>query len=56
MLTGGGAHLNNLDVAISLATGLKVNIADEPLYCVVKGTGFVLDHMDEYRHLIFRQE
>lgn len=56
MLTGGGALLNNLDKAISVATGLNVNVADEPLYCVVKGTGFVLNNMEKYRHLIFRQE
>lgn len=55
-LTGGGALLRNLDKAISLSTGIKVNVADEPLYCVVKGTGFVLNNIEKYRHLIFRQE
>lgn len=56
MLTGGGALLRNLDKAISHSTGLTVNVADEPLYCVVKGTGFVLNNLEKYRHLIFRQE
>jgi rod shape-determining protein MreB len=55
-LTGGGALIKNLDKAISISTGIKVNIADEPLYCVVKGTGFVLNNIESYRHLIFRQE
>ena len=55
-LTGGGSLLKNLDKAIALATGIKVNVADEPLYCVVKGTGFVLNNIEQYRHLIFRQE
>jgi rod shape-determining protein MreB len=55
-LTGGGALLHNLDKAIFLATGIKVNVADEPLNCVVKGTGFVLNNIESYRHLIFRQE
>ena len=56
MLTGGGAMLKNLDKAISAATGIKVNIADDPLYCVAKGIGFALNNIDLYRHLIFRQE
>ena len=55
-LTGGGALLRNVDKAIALATGIMVNVADEPLYCVVKGTGFVLHNIEKYRHLIFRQE
>lgn len=55
-LTGGGAMLPNLDKAITGATGLHVNVADDPLDCVVKGTGFVLTHFDKYRHLTFRQE
>jgi rod shape-determining protein MreB len=55
-LTGGGSLLRNLDKAISLSTGIKVNVADEPLYCVVKGAGFVLSNIEAYRHLIFRQE
>ena len=55
-LTGGGAMLANLDHAIQLATGIKVNIANDPLDCVAKGTGFALNNIDMYRHLIFRQE
>jgi rod shape-determining protein MreB len=55
-LTGGGSLLRNLDKAISIYTGIKVNVADEPLYCVVKGTGFVLNNIQQYKHLIFRQE
>jgi rod shape-determining protein MreB len=56
MLTGGGALLKNLDKAISEATGIKVLVADDPLHCVVKGTGFALNNLEVYKHLIFRQE
>ncbi len=41
-LTGGGALLSNLDVVISRITGVAVKIADNPLDCVVLGTGRAL--------------
>lgn len=43
MLTGGGALLRNLDVLINRETGMPVHIADNPLDCVVNGTGKCLD-------------
>jgi len=38
-LTGGGALLSGLDKIIATETGIQVRIADEPLDCVVMGTG-----------------
>ncbi len=43
-LTGGGALLAGLDTLISKETGMPVNIAADPLDCVAKGTGAVLDN------------
>jgi rod shape-determining protein MreB len=43
LLTGGGALLKGLDVLISKETGLVTHLADEPLKCVVLGTGRVLE-------------
>ena len=43
MLTGGGALLRSLDVLISRETGMPVHIAEDPLDCVVNGTGKCLD-------------
>ena len=37
MLTGGGAKLRGLDKLISHETGLKVSIAEDPMYCVALG-------------------
>lgn len=48
-LTGGGALLRGLDILISEETGLKVNIADEPLLCVAKGCGISLDYISDSR-------
>ncbi|MEN3015441.1 MAG: rod shape-determining protein [bacterium] len=38
-LTGGGALLRGLDIVISKATGIKVNIPEDPIACVAIGTG-----------------
>jgi rod shape-determining protein MreB len=42
MLAGGGALLRGLDTLISHETGIVTHIAEDPLRCVVKGTGEVL--------------
>lgn len=43
MLTGGGALLRNLDVILRDRTGLPVSVADDPLSCVVMGSGRVIE-------------
>ena len=42
-LTGGGALLRGLDKLISSETGMPVNVADNPMDCVVNGTGICLE-------------
>ena len=51
VLTGGGALLKNIDVAIAEATQIPVRIADDPLTCVVRGTGILLDNDDLLRDI-----
>ena len=46
VLAGGGAKLRNLDRMLREETGLPVVIAEDPLSCVVLGSGKVLDHLD----------
>ncbi|MDD2362461.1 MAG: rod shape-determining protein [Oscillospiraceae bacterium] len=43
MLTGGGAMLRNLDLIINRETGMPVHTAENPIDCVVSGTGKCLD-------------
>ncbi len=43
MLTGGGALLRGLDMLINRETGMPVHVAENPLDCVVNGTGRCLD-------------
>ena len=45
VLTGGGAYLRNLDKRIRDETGVPVSIAEDPLQCVVMGTGKILSDM-----------
>jgi rod shape-determining protein MreB len=52
VLTGGGALLTNLDVVLRQATGLPVTVAEDPLSCVVHGTGKALEHMKPLRSVL----
>jgi len=51
VLAGGGAYLKNLDILLREETGLPVVVAEEPLSCVVLGSGAVLDQLDLLRQV-----
>lgn len=51
VLTGGGALLANLDILLRERTGLPVSIAEDPLTCVVMGSGKVLEELNLLRQL-----
>ena len=46
VLAGGGALLQGLDRRIAEATQMPVHIADDPLTCVARGTGIVLEQLE----------
>jgi rod shape-determining protein MreB len=52
VLTGGGALLRGLDVLIAHETGLQVRAAEEPLTCVVRGTGLILDQPERFADVL----
>jgi rod shape-determining protein MreB and related proteins len=52
VLTGGTALLKNIDRLVGQATGVPAYIADDPLLCVVKGTGIALDNLESYKKSI----
>lgn len=52
ILTGGTSLLRNIDRLIAESTGVKTELADEPLFSVAKGTGIALDHLDVYKKSI----
>ncbi|MBI1986333.1 MAG: rod shape-determining protein [Rhodospirillales bacterium] len=52
VLTGGGALLGNMDYVLRHATGLPVSLADDPLTCVVLGTGRALEEMRRLKNVL----
>ena len=52
MITGGGAMLKGLDTLITEETGIKTNIAENPLDCVTLGTAHVLDEINSLRKVL----
>ncbi len=52
IMTGGSSLLRNLPELVYQKTGVKARLADEPLLCVAKGTGVVIEHIDEYKRAI----
>ncbi len=52
VLSGGGALLRNLDKLLSQSTGVPCYVADDPLLCVAKGTGSILENLDVYKRSI----
>lgn len=51
ILAGGGALLANLDILIREKTGLPVSLAEDPLRCVVRGSGKALQSIDLLRQV-----
>ncbi|PIS38732.1 MAG: rod shape-determining protein [Candidatus Nealsonbacteria bacterium CG08_land_8_20_14_0_20_43_11] len=49
ILSGGGVLLRNIDGLISQVTGVPCFLADEPLLCVARGTGVILENLELYK-------
>jgi rod shape-determining protein MreB len=54
MMAGGGSLLKNLDRLLSKETGLPVKVAEDPLFCVVRGAGKVLEELDTFREVLMQ--
>ena len=52
VLSGGTSLLLNLDKLIINATGVPVHVAEDPLFCVVRGTGVALENIDLYKRSV----
>ncbi len=48
VMTGGGALIRGLDLLISQETNLPIHVDEDPLTCVVRGTGRILDDEEKY--------
>ena len=52
VLSGGGALLRNLDQLITKTIGVPCYVADDPLFCVIKGIGIALENLEMYKRTI----
>lgn len=55
-ISGGCALIKNFDRLIALQTGIPVNIAENPLDCVVRGCDIVLDNLDALRSVLINSK
>jgi rod shape-determining protein MreB len=52
VLSGGTSQLRYLDQLIAKTIGVPCYVADDPAFCVVRGTGIVLDNLEVYKRTI----
>ncbi len=52
IMTGGGALIRGLDILLQQETGLPIHVDEDPLTCVVRGTGRILDDYEKYRTVL----
>ncbi len=52
IMTGGTSQLRNFPELIKRRTGVKAKVADQALFCVAKGTGTALEHLDTYKRAL----
>ena len=55
ILSGGGAQLGNIDEFFKRMIGVQAYVAEEPLFCVAKGTGLILNHLDVYKRTLLNK-
>ena len=55
VLTGGGAELKKLDERMREDTSLPVHVADDPITCVVRGCGKILEDFERYEKVLLKQ-
>lgn len=55
VLSGGTSTLRNLDKLMTTLTGVPCHVAEDPLFCVVKGTGVALENIELYKRSISKK-
>ena len=54
VLTGGGALLKNFDERMREDTSLPIHVAEDPLTCVVRGCGIILEDFERYEKVLLK--
>jgi rod shape-determining protein MreB and related proteins len=52
VMTGGGALIRGLDLLLAHETDLPIHVDEEPLTCVVRGAGRILDEFERFRNVL----
>lgn len=55
ILSGGSAQLHHLPEFFERFLGVQVYVAEDPLFCVAKGTGMILSHLDTYKRTLLNK-
>lgn len=55
IVSGGGAHLRHLPDFFKRMLGVNTYVAEEPLFCVAKGAGLILTHLDTYKRTLLNK-
>lgn len=55
VLSGGTSLLRNFAKLVTRETGVPSSVAEEPLLCVVRGTGIALEHLEAYKRVIIKR-
>ncbi len=55
IVSGGGAQLRYINDFFKQMTGVETYIAEEPLFCVAKGAGIILNHLDVYKRTVLNK-
>ncbi len=56
IISGGGALIRNIDELVAKSTGVPCFVAEDPLLCVAKGTGVVLENLEAYKKSIMSKK
>ena len=56
ILSGGSAGLKNIDEFFKRLLGVPAYVAEDAIFCVAKGTGIVLDHVDVYKRTLISKK
>jgi rod shape-determining protein MreB len=56
IMTGGTSQLRNFPELIRRRTGVKAKVAEQALFCVVKGTGTALEHLNVYKRAVLSKK
>ena len=55
VMAGGTSLLRNFDKLMTSMTGVVCHVAEDPLLCVVRGTGVALENIDLYKRTVARK-